>query len=280
MRGGAWRPSLLAMGIADDILADWHAAQAALAWQVELGVEDWGLDAPLNRYDLPEAVRPVVVQPGTPATRAPAPPPMEAPVVDAVAVATQMAARATTLDDLRTALADYPHCDLRRGARNLVFADGVPGARVLILGEAPGADEDREGRPFVGRAGQLLDAMFAAINLSRTNAEAHEALYITNVLPWRPPGNRDPEPQEIAMMQPFIARHIALATPQVIVVMGNTPLFALTGGRGILKARGQWTTAHGIPVLPMTHPAYLLRNPIAKREAWADLLALEAHLSK
>jgi DNA polymerase len=271
------------MGIADDILADWHAAQAALAWQVDLGVEDWGLDAPLNRYDLPEALRPVAVQPAStpsPASSpAPAPPPPETPAVDTVAVATQMAERASTLDDLRTALAGYPHCDLRRGARNMVFADGLPGARVMIVGEASGAEEDREGRPFVGRAGQLLDAMFAAIGLSRTHAEPEQALYITNVLPWRPPGNRDPEPQEIAMMQPFVARHIALAAPQVIVVMGNIALRALTGTTGILKARGVWTSMQGIPVLPMTHPAYLLRNPVAKREAWADLLALEARLS-
>jgi uracil-DNA glycosylase len=149
---------------------------------------------------------------------------------------------------------------------------------VLVLGEAPGAEEDREGRPFVGRAGQLLDRMFAAIGLSRTSPDAGTALYITNVLPWRPPGNRDPEPAEIAMMLPFVERHIALVNPEVIVVMGNTPLFALTGGRGILRARGSWTTALGKPLMPMAHPAYLLRNPAAKREAWADLLALQARL--
>ena len=149
---------------------------------------------------------------------------------------------------------------------------------MLVLGEAPGADEDREGRPFVGKAGQLLDRMFAAIGLSRTSPNAEASLYITNVMPWRPPGNRDPEPGEIAMMQPFVERHIALVDPEVIVVMGNTPLFALTGGKGILRARGTWTTALGKPLLPMTHPAYLLRNPAAKREAWADLLSLQARL--
>ena len=173
----------------------------------------------------------------------------------------------------------FDHCDLKKGARNTVFADGNPAARVLILGEAPGADEDREGRPFVGRAGQLLDKMFAAIGLSRTSPDAATALYITNVLPWRPPGNRDPEPVEIAMMLPFVERHIALVDPAVIVVVGNTPLFALTGTKGILRARGNWTMALGKPVLPMTHPAYLLRNPAAKREAWADLLSLKARLS-
>ena len=169
-------------------------------------------------------------------------------------------------------------CELKKGARNTVFSDGNPAARVLVLGEAPGADEDREGRPFVGKAGQLLDRMFAAIGLSRTSPNAEASLYITNVMPWRPPGNRDPEPGEIAMMQPFVERHIALVDPEVIVVMGNTPLFALTGGKGILRARGTWTTALGKPLLPMTHPAYLLRNPAAKREAWADLLSLQARL--
>ncbi|MBL9057729.1 MAG: uracil-DNA glycosylase, partial [Rhodobacteraceae bacterium] len=150
--------------------------------------------------------------------------------------------------------------------------------RVLILGEAPGRDEDLEGRPYVGRAGQLLDRMFAAIGLSRISPDPATALYITNVMPWRPPGNRDPEPAEIALMRPFVERHIALADPDLIVVMGNTPLLALTGQKGILRARGTWTEALGKPLMPMTHPAYLLRNPIAKREAWADLLAIRDRL--
>ncbi|MES2550604.1 MAG: uracil-DNA glycosylase, partial [Pseudomonadota bacterium] len=181
-------------------------------------------------------------------------------------------------EDLSAAMASFDLCDLKKGARNTVFADGNPKARVLILGEAPGAEEDREGRPFVGRAGQLLDRMFAAIGLSRTSPDARSAVYITNVLPWRPPGNRDPEPAEIAMMLPFVERHIALVDPQVIVVVGNTSLFALTGGKGILRARGTWSQALGKPLLPMAHPAYLLRNPSAKREAWADLLSLQARL--
>ena len=207
----------------------------------------------------------------------PAPVPA-APAVDVVAAARAVAAQASNLDALREALRGFEHCDLRRGARNLVFADGNPQARVLILGEAPGRDEDMEGRPFVGAAGQLLDQMFAAIGLSRASPDAQAALYITNVMPWRPPGNRDPSPDEIAMMRPFVERHIALVDPQVIVAMGNSPLFALTGGAGIARARGTWAEAFGKPVLPMAHPAYLLRNPIAKREAWADLLALQARL--
>lgn len=260
------------MGIAAEIAEDWHAALAALAWQVEAGADEAMLDSPLNRYELAaEAPKP----PARPTSAVEVAPPAG---VDAVEVARAAAGAARTLDDLREAIAGFDLCDLKRGARNTVFADGNPKARVLILGEAPGAEEDREGRPFVGRAGQLLDKMFAAIGLSRTSPDAETALYITNVLPWRPPGNRDPEPGEIAMMRPFVERHIALVDPAVIVVMGNTPLDALTGHRGILRARGNWSQALGKPLLPMTHPAYLLRNPAAKREAWADLLSLKARL--
>jgi DNA polymerase len=179
---------------------------------------------------------------------------------------------------LRQALATYEHCELKRGARSLVFADGNPAARVMIVGEAPGRDEDAEGRPFVGRAGQLLDRMFAAIGLSRDATESARSIYITNVMVWRPPQNREPTASEIAMMVPFLERHVALADPAVIVTMGNIPLAALLGTRGITRLRGQWATAFGRPVLPMFHPAYLLRNPEAKREAWADLLELQARL--
>jgi uracil-DNA glycosylase len=261
------------MGIAADIASDWHAALAALAWELEAGVDETIGDQPLNRYDLaaeaskPQTAMPLPVEPRAAPTHA-----------DPVAAATTAARQAQSLEGLRDALQAFEQCELKKGARNTVFADGNPKARVLILGEAPGADEDREGRPFVGRAGQLLDRMFAAIGLSRTSPDSETALYITNVLPWRPPGNRDPEPGEIAMMLPFVERHISLVDPQVIVVVGNTPLFALTGAKGILRARGNWSEALGKPLLPMTHPAYLLRNPSAKREAWADLLSLQARL--
>ena len=167
----------------------------------------------------------------------------------------------------------YEHCELKRGARQLVFSDGVPGARVMIVGEAPGRDEDIEGRPFVGRAGQLLDRMLAAIGLSRA-----ESAYITNVVPWKPPGNRTPTAEEIAMMKPFLERHIALAAPDVLVAMGNVATQAILDRRGILDLRGTWTEGFGRPGMPMTHPAYLLRNPGAKREAWADLLEVKARL--
>ncbi|WP_415921371.1 uracil-DNA glycosylase [Tateyamaria sp. SN6-1] len=243
-----------------------HAALAALAWQVELGVDECIGDAPVNRYDAPPpAPKPAAVE------AAPVPPVRMAE--DPVAIAQAAADSAADLPALRAALGAYEHCELKRGARNLVFSDGVPGARVMIVGEAPGRDEDREGKPFVGRAGQLLDKMLAAIDLSRD-----ASVYITNVLPWRPPQNRDPKPEEIAMMQPFLYRHIALADPDVLVIVGNHACQALLGKRGITRLRGDWTEAQGKPALPMFHPAYLLRNPGAKREAWADLLSLRARL--
>ncbi len=261
------------MGIATEIAENWHAALAALAWEVEAGADETIEDIPVNRYELAaEAPKPL-------AEKAASPPVAAGPIqADPVAAARSAAAHAQSLDTLREAITGFDLCDLKKGARNTVFADGNPKARVLILGEAPGAEEDREGRPFVGRAGQLLDRMFAAIGLSRTSPDSESAFYITNVMPWRPPGNRDPEPAEIAMMMPFVERHIALVDPQVIIAVGNTSLFALNGHKGILRARGKWAQALGKPMLPMTHPAYLLRNPAAKREAWADLLSLQARL--
>jgi uracil-DNA glycosylase family 4 len=268
------QPYLGRMGIDPNILAPegWHAALAALEWQMDLGVTEITGEDPLDRYALPESLKPAAAPVLAKVT------PVAAPQTDAVEVARQTAARAGSLDALRAALAAFDLCELKRGAKSTVFADGNPKARVLILGEAPGREEDVEGRPFVGRAGQLLDRMFAAIGLSRTSPDPATALYITNVMPWRPPQNRDPEAEEIAMMRPFVERHIELVDPAVIVVMGNTPCQCLLGSKGILRLRGNWAQALGRPVLPMTHPAYLLRNPSAKREAWADLLSLKGRL--
>ena len=260
---------------------EWHASLAALAWQVDLGLVEVIGDLPLSAYDLPErapwatqaapATKPVVATPLVSAD--------QRTLVDAALDAARHAAEAAAdLASLQAAIAAYPYCDLKKGARSTVFADGNPGSRVLILGEAPGREEDQQGLPFVGAAGQMLDRMFAAIGLSRTSPDPAAAIYITNVMPWRPPQNRDPEPGEIAMMLPFVTRHVALADPEVIVLMGNTPCAAALGQRGITRLRGTWTTAFGKPALPMFHPAYLLRNPAAKRDAWADLLALQARL--
>ena len=179
---------------------------------------------------------------------------------------------------MQAALTAFDHCELKRGAKSLVFAEGSPKARVMVIGEAPGRDEDIAGRPFVGRAGQLLDRMFAAIGMGRESPDPAQAIYITNVMPWRPPQNREPTPEEIAMMLPFLERHVELAAPDVIVLMGNTPCAALLGRKGITRMRGNWAQALGRPVLPMFHPAYLLRTPDAKRAAWADLLSLQARL--
>ena len=253
-----------------------HAALASLAWQIELGATEAIGDAPVNRYELPDKPAKPAGQPV--AASEPAAPPAAAQKADPVADATSAAAAAPTLDALRAALAAYPHCDLRRGARNLVFCDGHPAARLMIIGEAPGRDEDQQGKPFVGRAGQLLDRMFDAIGLTRGAETPETALYISNILPWRPPQNRDPIADEIAMMRPFMARHVELADPEIIVLMGNISCEAGLGRRGITRLRGQWAHAYGKPALPMFHPAYLLRNPAAKREAWADLLALKARL--
>ena len=252
--------------------ADYHQALSALAWQMELGATEAICDTPVNRYDVPAVVeKPRATAPGV------APAVHLAAEVDVVAESERAANAAQTLDELRSAIAAYDHCDLKRGARNLVFSDGIPGARVMIVGEAPGREEDREGRPFVGRAGQLLDRMLAAIDMGRTREDA--PVYITNVLPWRPPQNRDPKPAEIAMMRPFLARHIALAKPEVLIIVGNWSAQALLGKRGITRLRGHWTEVEGLPALPMFHPAYLLRSPEHKREAWADLLSLKARLN-
>ncbi|MEM9552403.1 MAG: uracil-DNA glycosylase, partial [Pseudomonadota bacterium] len=232
---------------------DHHHMRALLEWQIELGATDCIADAPVDRYAL-QAAAPKK----RPAHAATEDAPLES--IDPVQIARAAAAAATDLEGLRGTLSQFEHCDLKKGARSLVFADGVPQSRVMVIGEAPGRDEDREGRPFVGRAGQLLDRMFDAIGLRRETS-----LYITNILPWRPPQNRDPSPEEIAMMMPFVERHVALAAPEVIVLMGNISCQAVLGRRGITRMRGTWMEALKRPALPMFHPAYLLRNPSAKR---------------
>lgn len=250
---------------------DFQDARALLEWQIELGADEAIEDAPLNRYALeappPKSAPAPAAPPPTPETKA-----------DPPAVARAVAAGASSLADLEQALAGFELSPLKLGARNLVFADGNPAARVMIIGEAPGRDEDIAGRPFVGRAGRLLDRMLAAIGLAREAPDAERAVYITNVLPWRPPQNRTPDKGEIATFLPFLEAHVALADPELLVLMGNVPCQALLGRAGITRIRGQWMQALGRPALPMFHPAYLLRSPQAKREAWADLLELRARL--
>ncbi len=206
--------------------------------------------------------------------------------------ARESAARAKTLADLKAALEAFSDHPLHGVARNTVFARGRPDARVMVIGEAPGKDEDIQGLPFVGRSGQLLDKMFAAIGLTAEAERAEDGLYISNILNWRPPGNRNPSADEIALCLPFIQRHIALAQPKILVLTGGVSAQTLLKSKsGIMRLRGTWTdyapdadllqTAIApIPTLPIYHPAFVLRRPIAKREVWADLLSLRARLER
>ncbi|MBN9076974.1 MAG: uracil-DNA glycosylase [Rhizobiales bacterium 65-79] len=207
--------------------------------------------------------------------------PLPAAVPDGaqVARARELAREARTLEELREQLAAFDGCNLKFTAKNLVFADGNPGANLMLVGEAPGRDEDIEGLPFVGVSGQLLDRMLAAIGRDRRSA------YIANVIPWRPPGNRTPTPIETEICRPFIERQIELAAPKVLVTLGNPSTKALLDTQvGIMRLRGTWRehrTAGGrvIPAMPTLHPAYLLRNPAAKRLAWRDFLEIKAKLA-
>jgi len=259
---------------------DRETARALLEWQIELGADEAIGDMPVDRYALGDSPQRAEAPPRPAVAPSATQPAAAATVVlpDPVVEARQLASTAADLSALAEAIAAFPHCELRRGARNCVFADGRAGARVMVIGEAPGREEDQRGLPFVGRAGQLLDRMFAAIGMGRESPDAETALYITNILPWRPPENRRPTAEECAMMLPFVERHVELAAPEVLVLMGNTPLQTILGGGGITRRRGMWSRALGLPVLPMFHPAYLLRTPSAKREAWADLLSLQARL--
>ncbi len=255
--------------------AEFHTARALLEWQIELGADECISDTPVDRYALPDRLaKPKQPDAKPHLTRGPVKMAERDPVAEAQAAANA----ADSLDALRAAMEAFDLCDLKRGARNMVFSDGIAGAPVMIIGEAPGRDEDRFGKPFVGASGALLDKMFDAIGMGRNQTDA--PIYITNTLPWRPPHNRDPKPEEIAMMKPFLLRHIALANPKVLVIMGNWACQALLAKRGITRLRGQWVEAVDKPALPMCHPAYLLRNPEAKREAWADLLSLKAAVDK
>lgn len=191
-----------------------------------------------------------------------------------------VAKNCNSLEELRKAMAAYPHCKLREQAKNLVFSDGTPQARVMLVGEAPGNDEDRQGKPFVGRSGQLLDKMFAEIGLKRDHENPNDGFYLTNIIPWRPPGNRNPNNEEIAMMSPFVFRHIDIIKPAILVAVGNVSCQVLLGKNGITRLRGKWACWNDIPVLPTFHPAYLLRSPSKKASSWHDLLMIRQRLKE
>jgi DNA polymerase len=191
--------------------------------------------------------------------------------------AAALAAECATLEQLRAAMEGFDAKAHFPAARNLVFADGNPQAKVMLIGEAPGEEEDRRGLPFVGRSGQLLDRMLAAIGLDR------DSVYISNILPWRPMANRTPTTQEGVIFLPFLMRHIELAGPRLTMALGGSSAKLLLGtNQGIMRLRGHWSEIEvgerKVPLLPTLHPAFLLRNPLAKREAWADLLNLKQRL--
>lgn len=278
-----------------------------LAFHLEAGVDVAIGEAPVDRFaesaaeqarsraqrppatQLPPAAAPPrdsAARPKAPSA-APAPrpaaPPAPALITQApdaaVMAARDLARTAGSLEALRTIMEAFEGCALKRTASRLVFADGNPEARVMFVGEAPGRDEDQQGLPFVGRSGKLLDLMLGAIGLDRTSA------YIANVIPWRPPGNRTPTPQETAVCLPFISRQIELADPDILVCLGGPSAQALLAtSEGITKLRGRFmdyeTGSRAVKAIATFHPAYLLRTPIGKRLAWRDMLAVEAVLKK
>lgn len=277
--------------------------EALLRWYLDAGVDECIQETPVDRYrqsaemlataEARRAQAPAA-RPEHPArdTRrpmppsaaaqpaAPPPPPVRAATggEEARSAAT-LAAEAATLDDLRAALERFDSCPLKVTATTTVFADGNPAADLMIVGEAPGAEEDRRGLPFVGASGQLLDRMLDSIGFTRQTA------YITNVIPWRPPGNRKPTPQEVGMCLPFIHRHIALVRPKVLLMVGGLSAQSLLDrAEGITKLRGRWydyaapALPGRLPALATFHPAYLLRSPHMKKLAWRDLLSLRQRL--
>lgn len=265
-----------------------------LAFHAEAGVDIALEETPQNRFEEaaePDRVVSDQVVPMTPAAAkappafAPRPqtfvPPAAAapaPPDEAALEAREMASKAASLEELHEILKRFDGCALKKTAKNLVFADGTPGARVMFVGEAPGGDEDREGLPFVGRSGKLLDLMMNAIGLDRTSA------YIANIVPWRPPGNRTPTPQETAICLPFIRRQIELANPDFLICLGKPSMQTLLGvNEGIKAGRGKWrdydTGTRTIKAMATFHPAYLLRSPNEKKFAWRDMLALKKALA-
>ncbi len=265
-------------------LSDQDAARALLHWYADMGVDEATAADPADYYawsapkiaPAPAARDVSAKQPST--LFRPDPDAATISADEAISAAEKAARACNSFEELEAAVAGFEGCPLKAGATNTVFADGVPGADLLVIGEAPGRDEDRIGKPFVGRAGQLLDRMLAAIDRSReTN------VLISNVIYWRPPGNRTPSPMETAICRPFVERLIELTKPKAVVLAGGAPLQAMLGVTGIMRARGKWReieTHSGarFAALPIFHPAFLLRQPANKRLAWADLQALAARL--
>jgi uracil-DNA glycosylase len=260
---------------------------ALLRWYVDQGLDETIGEEAVDRL---APVAPALVSTAAPIARAPTPirtpaPPPRAPVPlespQLVEDARALAERCTNLAELEAAVRAFEGCALKRTAKNTVFADGTPGAPVMIVGEAPGADEDRLGKPFVGVSGQLMDRMMAAVGLTREGG-----FYITNILFWRPPGNRTPTLAEQAMCLAFTRRHIELAQPRLLVLAGGVAAKAvLDTTEGIMRLRGKWASYRlsdgaELPTMPTFHPAYLLRTPASKRQSWQDLLAIDRELKE
>ncbi|MCH7554457.1 MAG: uracil-DNA glycosylase [Proteobacteria bacterium] len=253
---------------------------ALLKWYMEAGADEAISDTPQDRFaqtPTPKA-EPARTPPRSPTASKPA---RKAPLSPIAAGAAEIAAACRTLDELDDAICAFDGCALKETAANTVIRDGNPEARLMVIGEAPGAEEDRRGLPFVGPAGKLLDRMLAAIGLDR------ETVLITNIVFWRPPGNRNPTADEIAACLPFARRQIELVRPRVLVPVGGIAAKTLfETSEGITRLRGKWRefTSPGLssPIAAMAtfHPAYLLRQPLQKREAWRDLLAIKARLDE
>jgi DNA polymerase len=258
------------------------AARDVLNFYAEAGVDALVGEEPVNRFaqDAAEPPRPAPIRAPEIKSAPSAAPNIAPPAPDVAAMEAREAVKSVqTLDELRDVLGRFEGCALRATATQLVFADGTPDARVMFVGEAPGRDEDIEGLPFVGRSGKLLDLMLAAIGLDRTK------VYIANIIPWRPPGNRTPTPQESQICLPFVRKQIELVDPDVLVCMGGPSATTLLGIKdGITKTRGRWfsydTGKREIRALPTFHPAFLLRSPLQKRLAWRDMLAIKKALAE
>ena len=262
-------------------MQDRAALLRLLEWQTAMGADDAVLNAPRDRMraEAKPAERPRRATTAAPVAPTPAPV-ANAPQSAMLANAKELADAATDLAALRAAVESFDGCSLRRTATHTVFADGSPDAPLMLIGEAPGADEDRIGLPFVGRSGQLLDRMLATVGVRRS-----ENVYITNVLFWRPPGNRKPTPEETAICLPFVWRHIALKRPKIVVLCGGTATATLLNrSDGITRLRGKWfdllvPDLGPVPALATYHPSFLLRAPAHKSESWRDLLAIQNRLN-
>ncbi len=268
---------------------------AALEWQIAQGVDEAISPDPVDRTRAPALT---VLETPSPSRSSAAPAPAITETLggtaEGMAEAITVAKSCNTLEELSAAIRAFDGLAIKKTATNMVFADGNPKAHVMVVGEAPGADEDKAGKPFVGVSGQLLDKILASIGLSRTSDNPQEAVYIANILNWRPPGNRTPSPAEIDISLPFIERHIALVRPRYLILSGGVAAKALLGsGDGVSKLRGRihdyaprtagiWDglsdTSFVIPSVPTYHPSYLLRTPSQKKAVWHDMLMLAEKL--